>query len=65
MTARPTSPCCALCESPGKKLLVVSPEAGTIANAIRPAFPRLSIEAVGATLKQWVDASFPGVDTQH
>jgi hypothetical protein len=52
----------ALCESPGKKLLVVSPEAGTIANAIRPAFPKLSIEAAEATFKEWVDASFPGVE---
>jgi hypothetical protein len=55
----------ALCASPGRRLLVVSRDAGTIANAIRPAFPNLSIEAREATFKQWVDASFPGVDPQH
>jgi hypothetical protein len=55
----------ALCSSPGRRLLVVSPDAGTIANAIRPAFPKLSIEAAEATFKQWVDASFPGADPQH
>lgn len=51
----------ALGDSRGRKLLVVSPDAGTIANAIRPGFPNLSIEPLDATFKQWVSASFPGL----
>jgi hypothetical protein len=51
----------ALGESRGRRLLVVSPDAGTIARAIRPGFPNLSIEPLDATFKQWVAASFPGL----
>jgi hypothetical protein len=51
----------ALGESTGRRLLVVSPDAGTIAKAIRPGFPNLSIEPLDATFKQWVAASFPGL----
>ncbi|MBI3279419.1 MAG: hypothetical protein HYZ57_06220 [Acidobacteria bacterium] len=47
-------------ESLGRKLLLVSPDAGTIADAIRPAFPKLAIIPLEATFKQWVSASFPG-----
>src|ERR1039458_4488091 len=48
-------------ESTGRRLLVVSPDAAIVANAIRPDFPNLSIQAQVATFKQWVDASFPGL----
>lgn len=40
--------------SPDRKLVLVSPDAGKIANVIRPAFPRLSVMPVEATFKQWV-----------
>lgn len=52
----------ALGESKGRRLLVVSPDAGTIANTVNPDFPNLSVEPLEATFKQWVAASFPGLD---
>ena len=55
----------ALRESKGRRLLVVSPDAGTVVNAIRLGFPDLSIEALEATFKQWAAASFPGLDPQR
>ena len=51
----------ALGKSTGRRLVVVSPDAGTIANSIRPCFPDLSIEAVDATFREWTAASFPGL----
>lgn len=51
----------ALGESRSRRLLVVAPDAGDIADAIRPAFPQLDIKATEATFRQWVDASFPGL----
>jgi hypothetical protein len=48
-------------ESPGRRLLVVSPDAFTIADAIRSTFPDVSVEPQRATFKQWVAASFPGL----
>jgi hypothetical protein len=44
-----------------RKLLIVSPEAVTIAKAIRLEFPNLSVQPLDATFKQWVCASFPGM----
>jgi hypothetical protein len=51
----------ALCESKARRLLLVSPDADTVAEAIRPGFPDLSIEPCEATFKQWVEASFPSL----
>lgn len=51
----------ALRTSKGRKLLVVSPDANTVARAIRAGFPDLAIEPLKATFKQWVRASFPGL----
>jgi hypothetical protein len=51
----------ALRESKGRRLLVVSPDADTVAQAIRRGFPDISIEPLKATFKQWVTASFPGL----
>lgn len=51
----------ALCESKARRLLLVSPDAGTVARVIRLGFPDLSIEPCEATFKQWVAASFPGL----
>jgi hypothetical protein len=48
-------------ESKSRKLLVVSPDAGNVANAIRPRFPSLSIAPLNATFNQWVTESFPGI----
>jgi hypothetical protein len=48
--------------SKGRRLLVVSPDADTVVKAIRPGFPDLLIEPLKATFKQWVAASFPGLD---
>lgn len=50
-------------QSIDRRLLVVSPDAGKIADAIRPNFPTLSIRSHEATFKQWVTASFPGLDS--
>lgn len=52
----------ALGDSSGRKLLLVSPDAGTVAKAIRPSFPKLSIEPLESTFKQWVNASFSGLE---
>jgi len=52
----------ALEQSAGRRMLVVSPDAGTIVKSIRPAFPKLAIEPKRATFKQWVEASFLGLD---
>lgn len=52
----------ALGESGDRKLLVVSPDAGTVANAIHSGFPDLTIEPKAGTFKQWVAASFPGLE---
>lgn len=46
--------------SHARKLLVVAPDAVTIVNALRPAFPSLSILPVEATFKQWVSELLPG-----
>jgi hypothetical protein len=51
----------ALGQSPGRKMLVVSPDAGAIVKTIRPAHPNISITPMDATFKQWVAASFPGL----
>ncbi len=50
----------ALGEYPGRKLLLVSPDAGTVADAIRPAYPKLAIIPLERTFKQWASAAFPG-----
>jgi hypothetical protein len=50
-------------QSPGRRLLVVSPDAAKTADKIRAGFPGLSIEPAEATLRQWVAASFPGLGT--
>jgi hypothetical protein len=47
--------------SKGRKLLVVSPDADTVAKAIRLGFPNLAIDPLKATFKQWVMASLPRV----
>ena len=52
----------ALRTSKGRRLLVVSPDADTVVRAIRAGFPDISIEPLKATFKQWVTASFPGLD---
>jgi hypothetical protein len=49
---------CAMSASQGRKLLVVSPDAANIANALRPTFPSLSVQPVEATFKQWVAELF-------
>jgi hypothetical protein len=51
----------ALGDSSNRRLLVVSPDAGTTAKTIRQGFPGLSVEPQEATFKQWVAASFPGL----
>ena len=51
----------ALRASKGRRLLVVSPDADSVARAIRAGFPDLAIEPQQATFKQWVAASFPGL----
>jgi hypothetical protein len=51
----------AFAESPGRKVLLVSPDAGKIADAISPAFPTLQIKGIEGTFQQWVCASFLGV----
>ena len=51
----------ALASSKGKRLIVVSPDAGNVAQTIRPDFPDLSIEPLAATFKQWVTDAFPGM----
>ena len=53
-----------LCESTTRRLLVVSPDAGIIANALGPKFPYLSIWPLKTTFKQWVAASFPGLNSR-
>lgn len=55
----------ALGESTDRPLLVVSPDARTVANTIRVGFPDLSVKPLEATFKQWVAASFPGLDSQR
>lgn len=51
----------ALRGSKARRLLLVSPDAGSVAKAIRRGFPDLSIEPCTASFKQWVVASFPGL----
>jgi hypothetical protein len=52
----------ALSESTGRKLLVVSPDAAIIADALRAAFPNaFSIEPLKVTFKKWVADQFPGL----
>jgi hypothetical protein len=51
----------ALCESRDRRMLVVSPDADTVAKAIRLGFPDLSVDPQEATFKQWVAASFSGL----
>lgn len=53
---------CALRRSPGRRLLVIAPDADAITTGLRSSSPGLNIEPVSATFKQWVDRSFPGVD---
>jgi hypothetical protein len=55
----------ALRASRGRRLLVVSPDADTVVKAIRPGFPDLVIEPLKATFKQWVAASFPGIQPRQ
>ena len=65
MIGRHISPYCTRwVSSKGRKLLVVSPDASGVANAIRLGCPDVSVEEQDATFKQWVAASFPGVDPQ-
>lgn len=52
----------ALRASKARRLLVVSPDADIVVKAIRLGFPDLAIQPLKATFKQWVDASFPGLD---
>jgi hypothetical protein len=51
----------ALGESHNRRLLIVSPDALPVAGRLRLRFPELCIEAIKATFKHWVAASFPGV----
>ena len=51
-------------ESESRTLLVVSPGAGAIASVIRLGFPNLSVEPLESTFKQWVAASFTGIDSK-
>jgi hypothetical protein len=53
---------CALRRSPGRRLLVIAPEADAIAATLRSSSPGLQIEPIKATFKQWVEHSFPGLD---
>jgi hypothetical protein len=55
----------ALGQSKGRRLLVVSPDARTVADRLRVGFPAFSIEPLETTFKQWVAASFPGLDSQR
>jgi hypothetical protein len=48
----------ALSGSQEKKLIVVSPTAGDVANRLRSEYPRLRIEPVEKTLKDWVANAF-------
>jgi hypothetical protein len=51
----------AMCESEARRLLVVCPDADTVAQAVHLGFPHLSVEAINSTFKQWVTESFPGL----
>ena len=53
----------ALGKSKRRRLLVVSPDASTVGNAVREDLPELSVEPQEATFKQWVTAFFPGLDS--
>ncbi len=48
-------------ETTNKRLVVVSPDARTIARKVGEDFPYLSIKPQEATFGQWASASFPGV----
>jgi hypothetical protein len=52
----------ALCMPRGRRLLVVSPEAATIADALRPAWSNaFLIDPLEASFKEWVADRFPGL----
>jgi hypothetical protein len=53
---------CALRRSPGRRLLVVAPDADAITTALKPNSPGLTIAPIRATFKQWADQSFPGLN---
>jgi hypothetical protein len=48
----------ALDESPGRKLIVISPDASEPAVRIRKEYPRLHVEPIERTLKSWAADSF-------
>jgi hypothetical protein len=50
----------ALAESRDRRLLIVSPDAVTVAARLRAEFPNLCIEPRKATFKKWVSESYPG-----
>gem|GEM_PF-1457760 len=49
----------ALEKSPGRRLVVVSPDAQDVANRLAVEYRRLSITPVNRTFKQWADECFP------
>jgi hypothetical protein len=51
----------ALGESRGRKLLLVMPDADTVADRLMAEYPNVSIEPIADTLKNWVASSFRGV----
>ena len=50
----------ALSASSHPKLLLVSPESESVAERLRPAFPRIEIGSAKQTLKKWIDGAFRG-----
>jgi hypothetical protein len=49
-------------ESKGRRLLIVSPDAKTIADSICGVFPSLTVEPINAKFKSWVLSSFCGLE---
>ena len=52
-----------LSEPKTKNLLIIAPEANGIATSLQRSFPLLSVNAIPATFKHWVDSSFIGLNS--